>query len=294
MLVARGLCYVGAVLTLLWVAGPVAAQSADNPLGLCGGSAVKGSLMLCGGGRIPEEVYEEFLRLAGGKNAHIVHIPSAHSFSSPEAIRFRYNGWLSYDVASFTFLDAPSREEADTEQFAAPLEQATGVWIGGGSQGRLASLYAGTKVEKALKKVLERGGVIGGTSAGASVMSSTMIRYGSSTEAVTDTGLCLIEHAVVDQHFAERSRLERLLGVLEEHRSQIGLGIDEGTAVVVQADRLRVLGKSRATICVPNPGGEGILLYRLRSGEEARVQLASDQSAGGRLQWAFERFASKK
>lgn len=267
---------------------PCLAQSAiANPLGICGQVDSPGALVVCGGGRMREEVYQEFLRLAGGKNARIVHIPSAYPFSSMSAVRNRYSGWLSYDVASFTFLDTDDRDEADTDAFIEPLERATGVWIGGGAQGRLTNLYGGTKTEQALQRVLERGGVIGGTSAGASVMSQTMIRYGTPSEAVTDRGLAFISRAVIDQHFAQRNRLERLLGALEVHRDQIGIGVDEGTALIVQQNRLRVLGSSRVTVCLPASGSDAITLHRLSDGEEAFVALVED--AG----WQFRRRMAK-
>ena len=274
-------------LGLILPATCLAQIAASNPLEIGGQSANSGALVVCGGGRMPEEVYQEFLLLAGGKNAHIVHIPSAYAFSSMSAVRNRYSGWLSYDVASFTFLDTADRDEADTEAFIKPLEKATGVWIGGGAQGRLANLYGGTKTEQALQRVLERGGVIGGTSAGASVMSHTMIRYGTPSEAVTDRGLAFTSRAVIDQHFAQRNRLERLLGVLEVHRDQIGIGVDEGTALILQQNRLRVLGNSRVTVCLPAAGSNAITLHRLNNGEEAL--LAVVENAG----WQFRRRTAK-
>jgi cyanophycinase len=276
-----------AMVLVMAACSSASAQSPENPLGMC---ATPGALMLCGGGRMSEDVYREFLRLAGGEDAHIVLIPSAIEFSSPEAVRRRYSGWLGYNVASFTFLDAKSREEADTEAFAAPLKRATGVWIGGGSQGRLANLYNGTKTEAALKEVLERGGIVGGTSAGASIVSSCMIRHGSSTEAVCDQGLGLLAHCVVDQHFSQRNRLERLLGVLEKHQAQLGIGIDEETAVLVREDRLKVIGASRATICLPDPFSRAVTLYRLKDGEQVHLSLESREKAKKEiLAWQLER-----
>ncbi len=268
------------------------AQSAENPLGLCSENN-KGSLVICGGGRMDESVYQEFLRLAGGKEAHLVHIPSAYDFSSTSAMRSRYKGWLGYNVQSFEFVDAKDSDEANSDELVEILDRATGVWIGGGTQGRLANIYGGTKCEAALRRVLERGGVIGGTSAGASIMSSCMIRYGSASEAVCDKGFGLISNCVIDQHFAERNRLARLLGVLEENHAQVGIGIDEGTAVVLQQSRLKVIGASRATVCVPNSTGQAVTLYRLRAGEEARILLAGEPTGKGNLAWELRRLAVK-
>ena len=107
---------------------------------------------------------------------------------------------------------------------------------------------AAPRSKQALRGVLERGGIIGGTSAGAAIMSRLMIRYGS-PKAVVDAGFNLLNLAVVDQHFLRRNRQERLLGVLNEHPEMIGLGIDEGTALVVEGDHLRVMGQSEVVVC---------------------------------------------
>ncbi len=286
-----------AALCLCFTVSIAVAQSLDNPLGIASDGAKSGSLVICGGGRLPEPVYEGFIHLAGGKEARIVHIPWAHPFSSMSSVRYSYNGWTGYDVESFDFLNVDAREEADVDKFLAPLENATGVWIGGGSQGRLTNLYGGTKVEAALQRVLARGGVIGGTSAGASVMSSTMIRYGTATEAVTDKGLNLVQHAVIDQHFSQRNRLERLLGVIEQQPAQVGIGVDEGTALFVQSNRLKVMGSSRVTICLPEARGAGISLHRLKDGDDMHLIAATTagNNAGNnaRVSWELRRRSAK-
>jgi cyanophycinase len=244
---------------------------ASNVLGLPAGAVTSGgSLVVCGGGALPDEVYDEFVKLAGGDKAKIVLIPSAHPYDSAESLRIRFNGWRQYPLNSFDFLHAVSREEVDAKDFSQPLEEATGVWFSGGAQGRLADLYKGTRVEELLLKVLERGGVIGGTSAGAAIMSQTMIRHGTSREAVLDAGFSLLSSAVVDQHFTERARHTRLLGALRENPEKIGLGVDEQTALIIRANTVRVLGQNRATVIVPAPN-RTMSLHLLDSGEEAEI-----------------------
>ncbi|QDU25973.1 Cyanophycinase [Anatilimnocola aggregata] len=258
-------------------AGPVIDLSAPNILGLPRGAiSGGGSLMVCGGGQLPEEVYDEFVKLAGGPSGRLVLIPSAYPYANLEALNYRFNGWLRYPVQSFHFVHASTREEADSEEFARPLAEATGVWLSGGAQGRLADLYKGTRVEQQLQRVLERGGVIGGTSAGAAIMSETMIRYGTSREAVTDAGFGLLMSAVVDQHFTERSRHTRLLGVLGQNPQKIGLGVDEQTALIIRANRVRVLGQNRATVIVPDQY-RTMSLHLLASGEEAEIIRSKDE-----------------
>lgn len=249
----------------------------DNLLGLPAKAVASGgSLVICGGGDMPEQVYAEFVARAGGKEARLVLIPTAYPFSSRAHYENYYSGWKDYDVASFDFLDTDSREEADTPSFVRPLEQATGVWIGGGYQGRLTDLYVGTRVETAVKGVLERGGVIGGTSAGAAVMSRTMIRYGNA-EAVVDRGFGLLDRAVVDQHFRQRRRFERLIGVVGDHPGLVGLGIDEDTALIVTGNRLRVLGDAQVAVCGSTSAGGPVWIRRLKAGETADL-VAPDQA----------------
>ncbi|HEX4146628.1 MAG TPA: cyanophycinase [Pirellulales bacterium] len=238
-----------------------------NVLGLPA-QAIKnaGKLMICGGGQMPADVYSEFVRLAAGQKAKIVVIPTAKAWPNREAMEGRFAVWREMPLSSLDFLDTESRDVANQDDFTRPLEDATGVWIAGGSQGRLADIYGGTKVEQALRGVLERGGIIGGTSAGAAIMSRMMIRYGS-PKAVVDAGFNLLTMAVVDQHFLRRNRQERLLGVLNEHPEMIGLGIDEGTALVVEGDHLRVMGQSEVVVC-KSAGDEAPWVQTLKAGEE--------------------------
>lgn len=272
-------------------ADPVPANSAEqtalNVFGLPQGAiSGGGTLMVCGGGNLPEEVYDEFVKLAGGAKGKLVLIPSAYPYENREALEYRFNGWLQYHTASFQFLNAVSRDEADSEEFARPLAEATGVWMSGGAQGRLADLYKGTRVEQCLQKLLERGGVIGGTSAGAAIMSQTMIRQGTSRDAEIDAGFGLLQAAVVDQHFTERARHTRLLGALRENPEKIGLGVDEQTALIIRANTVRVLGQNRATVIVPAKNrtmslhllgsGEGAELLRREDESETRLKLLDD------------------
>ena len=233
--------------------------------------------MIHGGGPLSEDVFATFVRLAGGQDSRIVLIPTAYPFRDTEHMRNYFSDWYDLDVASFDVLDAHSDEEAKDNEFARPLRGATGVWIGGGAQGKLADTYLETEVAKAIRGVFERGGVVGGTSAGASFLSKVMIRGGSRSEARVDVGLGLLEKAVVDQHFLQRSRQERLLGVVRDHPGLIGLGIDYRTALVVQGDRLRVLGESDVVVCAGISKESDGWIRRLQPGDQAElVAVAAD------------------
>lgn len=157
---------------LMGVLGAVAAGSvawsAGWPLGLIGRSspatsgpaAAGGSLLICGGGALPEEVRMRFLDLAGGpESARIVVIPTAHTAAdSPEADAIYLKPWRDRGVRSVTLLHTRSKARADDPEFIRPLKDATGVWIGGGVQSALARAYGGTEVERELKQLIGAGG----------------------------------------------------------------------------------------------------------------------------------------
>lgn len=262
---ATALVVLGADLALLTrgaVGGGVAA-----PKRLAGGA-----LMICGGGKLPDSVRDRFVELAGGRDAKIVVIPTANRDANGFGSEARLDPWKARGVASVRLFHARSRQEADDPEFVRPLEEATGVWIGGGEQARLTEVYAGTVVEARLKGVLARGGVIGGTSAGAAVMSGVMIVSGRA-EARLGRGFDLLPGAVVDQHFLRRNRIGRLVGVLRDRPDLVGLGVDERTAVLVdvRGRRLRVLGDSYAIACLAEPGDgpASPRLEILKPGDEA-------------------------
>ena len=210
-----------------------------------------GSLIISGGGRLPPEIRQRFVELAGGASARIVVIPAFAADEKQQAgLR---EVWRPFGVTNVRVLQANSRDDADRPEFSEPIKSATGVWLSGGQQEWLATRYAGSKVESELQRLVKRGGVIGGSSAGAAVMSQVMIEQGLDT-ATLGTGLDLFPGAVIDQHFLKRSRLNRMLRVLEIQPKLIGFGIDEGTALVVQLSkgRLGVLGDSYVMVCVPH------------------------------------------
>ena len=211
---------------------------------------IAGKLVICGGGSLDDPIVERFAKLAGGKEGKLVVIPTAsESASNGDTERF-IAPWKKNSLASITVLHAKSREEATQPDFAKPLKDATAVWFGGGQQSRIADMYLNTPVESELAALLARGGVIGGTSAGAAIMSRRMIAGGNPMPRMA-TGFDLLPEAVIDQHFSERNRKPRLLRCLTDQPITFGLGIDEGTAVVIEGRRMQVMGTGRATICLP-------------------------------------------
>lgn len=218
---------------------------ADEP-----SSALTGRLFICGGGQLPAQVGNRFVEMAGGRQARVVVVTTASVLADTERIATKLAFWREQDLASLEILHTRSRVTADEPAFCRPLSEATGVWFIGGNQNWLTQTYLGTATEKAIRCVLERGGVIGGTSAGAAIMSPLMICR-DRPELETGPGFGFLPGTVVDQHFIKRNRQGRLLRVLANHPELVGLGIDEGTALVVEGSRLSVLGDSRVVVCKP-------------------------------------------
>jgi cyanophycinase len=245
---------------------------------------ISGSLVIVGGGGLPDAIRARFLELAGGKNARLVIIPTASEKADSSQLLKGYTFWRAQDVASVEFLHTRDRKQADESSFVKPLTKATGVWLTGGDQARLLAAYHGTLVQKELQNLLARGGVIGGTSAGASAMSAIMILGGNPAAQVGD-GFGLLPEVVIDQHFQNRNRMNRLLGVLAKYPQCFGLGIDEQTAVIIKGHTLTVVGNANVRLCPPHPGQDLSSYQVLKAGDQVdlasvlRAALAQGQAA---------------
>ncbi len=217
-----------------------------------------GALVLAGGGDLRGTgILEKFLTLAGGNSARIVAIPTAgtdavamldQDFDGTELAAM----FLDYGAAEVDVLHTRDPHKADQSEFAAPLKKATGVWFTGGRQWRLVDAYAETATLGAIKSVLERGGVIGGTSAGATIQGSYLVRGDTRSRDIVmgdhQEGFAFLSNCAIDQHLLRRNRQFELFSVLSEYPGLLGIGIDEETAVVVNAHRAEVIGKSYVAI----------------------------------------------
>ena len=234
----------------------LAAPAARGAAPVVDPAGVPGPLVIVGGGTMTDDIRKAFFDLAGKDKAKIVVIPTASaSADDPKQADSFLKPWQDLKPESVVLLHTRDAKQANDAEFAKPLADATGVWFGGGDQSRIAAAYRGTLVEKELMKLHARGGVIGGTSAGAAVMSDLMIARGTDV-AKTAPGLGFLPGVVVDQHFVARKRQKRLEGVLAEHPDRVGLGIDEATAVVVRGRVARVIGESTVTVCVAKGAGK--------------------------------------
>jgi cyanophycinase len=209
-----------------------------------------GSLLIAGGGEMPKIVNQRFWELAGERNSRLVIIP-AYAASSEDSKRLK-DEWRGWQFASMDVLQASSREMADELCFSELIRKASAVWFSGGEQSWLANLYAGTETETSLQSLLDRGGIIGGTSAGAAIMTKVMIQEGKRVPKLC-RGMDLLKDSVVDQHFFRRNRMQRLAKTLKMEPNLIGFGIDEGTALIVHvpSGRIGVLGQSYVMACIP-------------------------------------------
>lgn len=242
----------GLVAAVVLLASPVRAADpmADpDPIDPAG---IRGSLVICGGGLTPKVIREKFVELAGGKEGRLVIIPTAREDDEEvDDVEELVKPWKEEGLVDITFLHTRIRENADKPRFVEPLKRATAVWIPGGKQGYLAGTYTGTLVERELHALLARGGVIGGTSAGAACLSRNMIIFGDIWRV---PGFGLIPGTIVDQHFLTRNRRDRLQALLARQPSLLGLGVDEETALIVQGRTLRCIGNSTATVCLGQAG----------------------------------------
>lgn len=210
---------------------------------------ISGSLFICGGGALPNTLIDRFFELAGGPSARIVLVTTATAYAGTPELAERYAPWRERPHASFDFFHARSRDEANDSEFCRALATATGIWFTGGNQSLLTEAYLGTRALEHFQGVLRRGGVIGGTSAGAAIMSPAMIA-GGRTEPILADGFGFLPGTIVDQHFRKRNREERLRQAIQMRPGHVGVGIDESTALIVRGRSVEVIGESDVTFCL--------------------------------------------
>ena len=238
-------------LLLACLVAPVAtAQSASH-------GPAKGYLLITGGATEAPD-YQRFLKMAGGPDARIVVIPTA-SVTKPTdqaTLQNQYCGSKSpFAGTHCTVLHTTDRAVADSATFVAPLTNATGVWLEGGRHWRLTDAYLDTRTLAEMFKLLDRGGTIGGGSAGATVQGSYMVRGSSSPDDNTimmapghEIGFGFFTNATVDQHVDVRHRENDLASVIKAHPDLLCLGIDQATSFTVHGDTLTVNGPKRVAV----------------------------------------------
>ena len=211
-----------------------------------------GSLVIVGGAMRDTAIVRRFLDLAGGTDAPIVIIPTAGTADRygrfwPGLLQFKALGATNLSV-----LHTRDRAVANSDEFVAPLRAARGVWFSGGRQWRLADSYLDTKVHDELQALLERGGVIGGSSAGATIQGSYLARGDTRSNAIMmgdhEEGMAFLRNVAIDQHLLRRNRQFDLIEIIEAHPELLGIGLDENTAIVVRGDAFEVMGQGYVAI----------------------------------------------
>ncbi len=208
-------------------------------------TTIRRTLLIIGGAedRIGRSVVlKRFVKLAGGRKSHIVVIPTASGYSREVSEAYR-DVFTRLRGGEVDVVDPKTRRDASDPAMVELLDQATGVFLTGGSQSKLAQNIVGTPVGIAIHRAYERGVVIAGTSAGASIMSRFMISLGE--EGLTprqrssqiSAGLGLVENIIIDQHFDQRGRYGRLMSMVASSPNLLGMGIDENTAAEIRDGR---------------------------------------------------------
>jgi len=301
----------GAVLLVVIGGASGRVRAADNVLGLPPPRDVgrPGAVMLHGGGRFTDDAFARFVELAGGKQARLVVVPSAGyrqvDYASrqqfDEAMKRRFSSWVRLAstgaISHLEFLSTDDPANADNPMFVRPLLSATGVWFSGGAQSRLNYRYVGktprpTRFQAALRDVLARGGIVGGTSAGMAALPAIMTMYqdrqraGGPLSIVAGHGLGVFDGAIVEQHFESRNgRLERFTGLLRDSARldrltgrpgvgmrTLGLAVEGSTALVLQADRLEALGAGSTHVFIKSPDDQTIIWHALKSGNQVLLK----------------------
>ncbi|MCY4645793.1 MAG: cyanophycinase [Gammaproteobacteria bacterium] len=239
---------IGIALALAGTAG----NGTPTPLGAQEVGPANGSLVVVGGAMQDLGIVRRFIDLAGGPDAPIVVIPTAGGAAEYDQFYPGLRQFRAAGATNLTVIHTNDRDEADSEAFVRPIQEAGGVWFPGGRQWRIADSYLDTRTEEELHRVLERGGVIGGSSAGASIQGSYLIRGDTQTNTIMmgdhEEGFGFLRNVGVDQHLLRRNRQFDMLEVMEAMPDLLGIGIDENTAIVVQGDEFEVIGESYVVI----------------------------------------------
>jgi cyanophycinase len=216
----------------------------------------RGKLVIIGGNEDREgdcAILKEFVTLAGGARARIV-VQTVATDLYREAMAEYSAAFKGLGVDHVEAFDVSQRIDADNEKALAAMQKATGIFFTGGDQLHITSLVGGTKMQQLLHERYRKGCVIAGTSAGAAMMSNSMfIRGASETNPRLGAidigpGMDFLVGAVIDTHFSQRGRIGRLLTAVAHYPQELGFGVDENTAMIVEGKEFRVIGEGAVTV----------------------------------------------
>ena len=246
------------VLTLtIALSAPIAAQQATEY------GPATGTLVIVGGGSMAGTgIMERFIELGGGaEEGRFVVVPTAGGNYDREGDLRVFDedqvlaSWRERGVMNVSMLHTHDAKLADTEAFSADLAQATAVWFNGGRQWNIVDSYAGTRTYDLFHAVLERGGVIGGSSAGATIQGEYLVRGATEGSQIVMTdeenhqlGFEFLRKSAIDQHINARMRWDDIIPVIEQQPHLLGIGLSEGTAIIVTGDTFEVMGKWKVAV----------------------------------------------
>jgi len=213
----------------------------------------RGALVIVGGGKVGTDILSRMFDLAGGNDAPLVVIPTANGQDEYPADWPGLKMFKDFGATNITLLHTKDRKLADSEAFVRPLTAAKLVWFVGGRQWRLVDAYAHTRTQREIERVLQRDGVVAGSSAGASILSSYLVRGARENNFIMmapgyEEGFGLIKGVAIDQHMLTRNRQDDLEKVVARHPEVLGIGLDESTAIVVRGQQFEVIGASKIAI----------------------------------------------
>jgi cyanophycinase len=222
----------------------------------------KGTLVIVGGGNTDGTgIVEKFIELAGGPTKKFIIVPTAGGNRNREGTITRYNeedvirSWTRRGLVNVKMLHTHDPKVADSEAFVKDLREADAVWFNGGRQWNIVDSYADTLTYREFHKVLERGGVIGGSSAGATIQGEYLVRGDTSGADVMMTAepnhqdaFKFLRGVAVDQHINTRNRWDDLIAVVGKFPKLLGIGLSEGTAIIVKGDAFEVTGKWKVAV----------------------------------------------
>ncbi len=205
----------------------------------------KGSLIIVGGGALPDEISKKFVELGGGAEGHFVVLP----ISMPDPIPPENLVFLKkHGAKNISVISARELKDVEDPKNIEILKKATAIWFGGGRQWRFIDAYEGTKVEKLFHEVLNRGGVIGGSSAGATIQGDYLVRGSPAGPHIMmcegyEKSLAFLPGVAIDQHFSQRKRHADMTALMKVYPQFLGIGLDEATAIFVQGSTAEVMGR---------------------------------------------------
>jgi|WetSurMetagenome_2_1015567.scaffolds.fasta_scaffold00047_24 cyanophycinase len=211
-----------------------------------------GTLIILGGGDLSESLIKSFIQIGGGLDVPMVIIPTADGQEKYDE-NFGEAGMLKkLGASNVKILHTTDRKTANTESFVKPLVNAKVVWFSGGRQWRLVDAYKNTLTEKMLWKVLENGGVIGGSSAGATIQGSFLVRGDTKNNQIMmgdhQEGFGFLKNSAIDQHVLARNRHFDMIEILTQRPELLGIGIDESTGIIVKGNQFEVIGDSYVVV----------------------------------------------